>query len=45
MEHIHKVLSFEPIQELNYRISELEKPKGLDRVMIEEVKTLVEAIF
>jgi len=29
------------IDELEERVTELERPKGMDRVMIEEVKTIV----
>lgn len=38
-------MSYDPIQDLSYRIADLEKPKGLDQIMIEEVKTLIEAIL
>lgn len=36
-----KVINFDPIQELTLRVGELEKPQGLDSIMIEEVKTLI----
>jgi hypothetical protein len=38
-------VSFGHLAELEERICELEKPKGMDRVMIEEVKALVEAML
>lgn len=28
-----------------FRLTELEKPKGLDNIMLEEVKTLIEAML
>lgn len=41
VDHLYKILNFDPIQELQMRVAELERPKGLDRVMLEEVKTLI----
>ena len=34
VEHLYKTLNFDPIQDLQIRVSELERPKGLDRVEI-----------
>lgn len=33
------------LEDLEERVNWLEKPKGMDRVMIEEVKALVEAML
>ena len=44
-EHLHRVINLDPLHEISMRLTDLEKSKGLDKIMIEEVKTLVDAIF
>lgn len=34
VDQVYKMMSYDPIQDLAIRISDLEKPKGLDHVMI-----------
>jgi hypothetical protein len=41
LDQLFKLINFEPIQDLALRVAELEKPQGLDSVMLEEVKTLI----
>lgn len=37
--------ALQPLEHMEMRMAELEKPKGMDRIMIEEVKALVEAML